>query len=110
MTEQQYRAVIAWFQERPAAKGALYLASRGAVAAVYVLYGVLLLWLAAWRQPLVIPAALVPAAAFWVGSALRARINRPRPYTALGYQPLFPKMRQAAACPAATAFRRQLSR
>lgn len=104
MTEQQYRAVIAWFQERPAAKGALYLASRGAVAAVYVLYGVLLLWLAAWRQPLVIPAALVPAAAFWVGSALRARINRPRPYTALGYQPLFPKNEAGRSMPSRHCF------
>lgn len=104
MTEQQYRAVIAWFQERPAAKGALYLASRGAVAAVYVLYGVLLLWLAAWRQPLVIPAALVPAAAFWVGSTLRARINRPRPYTALGYQPLFPKNEAGRSMPSRHCF------
>lgn len=104
MTEQQYRAVIAWFQERPAAKGALYLASRGAVAAVYVLYGVLLLWLAAWRQPLVIPAVLVPAAAFWVGSTLRARINRPRPYTALGYQPLFPKKEAGRSMPSRHCF------
>ena len=37
MNEQRYRAVIAWFQARPAAKRGLYLVSRGAVAGVYLL-------------------------------------------------------------------------
>ena len=55
-------------------------------------------------EPLVIPAALVPAAAFWVGSALRARINRPRPYTALGYQPLFPKNEAGRSMPSRHCF------
>lgn len=104
MNEQRYRAVIAWFQARPAAKRALYLISRGAVAAVYLLYGGLLLWLAAWRQPQVFPAALVPAAAFWTGSALRARIDRPRPYTALGYRPLFPKKEAGRSMPSRHCF------
>lgn len=104
MNEQRYRTVIAWFQARPAARRALYLLSRGAVAAVYLLYGGLLLWLAAWRKPQVFPAALVPAVIFWVGSALRARIDRPRPYTALGYRPLFPKKEAGRSMPSRHCF------
>lgn len=104
MNEQRYRAIIGWFQAHPAAKRVLYLVSRGAVAAVYVFYGVLLLWLAVWRRTLVLPAALVPALAFWIGSALRARINRPRPYTALGYHPLFPKKETGCSMPSRHCF------
>ena len=110
MNATRYRAVIGWFQARPAACRALRCVSTGAVGAVYVLYIGLLLWLAAGRQTLFVPALTVPAAAFLVGSAVRASIDRPRPYVTLGYQPLFPKRIPAAACPAATAFRRRPSR
>lgn len=104
MNEQRYRAVIGWFQAHPAAKGALYLVSRGAVAAVYLLYGLLLLWLAAWHRERLLPAIVIPAAAFWAGSALRARVDRPRPYTALGYRPLFPKAEAGRSMPSRHCF------
>lgn len=104
MNEEQYRAVIGWFNAHPAARRGLYLVSRGAVAAVYLLYGVLLLWLAARRQAQLLPTLLVPAAAFWLGSALRTRINRPRPYTAMGYQPLFPKKEKGRSMPSRHCF------
>ena len=104
MNEQRYRAVIAWFRARPAAKRALYLLSRGAVAAVYALYIGLLLVLAARRQSGFWPAALVPALIFWGGTALRAHIDRPRPYTALGYQPLFPKEEAGRSMPSRHCF------
>ena len=38
MNAEQYRAVIGWFNARPAAKKALRLVSRSAVALVYLLY------------------------------------------------------------------------
>lgn len=104
MNEQRYRAVIGWFQAHPAAKGVLYLVSRGAVAAVYLLYGLLLLWMAAWHRERLLPAIVIPAAAFWAGSALRARIDRPRPYTALGYRPLFPKEESGRSMPSRHCF------
>lgn len=104
MNEEQYRAVIGWFNAHPAARRGLYLVSRGAVAAVYLLYGVLLLWLAARRQAQLLPTLLVPAAAVWLGSALRTRINRPRPYTAMGYQPLFPKKEKGRSMPSRHCF------
>ena len=73
MNEQRYRAVIAWFNARPAAKQAACLVSRGAVGAVYLLYITLLVILAWQRNPLWFGAAGVPAAAFVVGTALRVR-------------------------------------
>ena len=91
MNAEQYRAVIGWFNARPAAKKALRLVSRGAVGLVYLLYLGMLAWLALHRSEQLLPAAIVPAAAFLVGTLVRRVINRPRPYTALGFATLFPK-------------------
>lgn len=105
MNEQQYRTVIGWFNARPAAKKALWAVSTGAVAAVYLLYLGLLAWLAwhAMWAPLGVT-AVVPAAAFVVGTALRAAINRPRPYTKYGFVPLFPKDKTGQSMPSRHCF------
>lgn len=105
MNEQQYRTVIGWFNARPAAKKALRAVSTGATAAVYLLYLGLLAWLA-WHAmwvPLGVT-AVVPAAAFVVGTALRAAINRPRPYTKYGFVPLFPKDKTGQSMPSRHCF------
>ena len=105
MNEQQYRTVISWFNARPAAKKALRAVSTGATAAVYLLYLGLLAWLA-WHAmwvPLGVT-AVVPAAAFVVGTALRAAINRPRPYTKYGFVPLFPKDKTGQSMPSRHCF------
>lgn len=105
MNEQQYRTVIGWFNARPAAKKALRAVSTGATAAVYLLYLGLLAWLAwhAMWAPLGVT-AVVPAAAFVVGTALRAAINRPRPYTKYGFVPLFPKDKTGQSMPSRHCF------
>ena len=111
MNEQQYRTVIGWFNARPAAKKALRAVSTGAVVAVYLLYLGLLAWLA-WHAmwvPLGVT-AVVPAAAFVVGTALRAAINRPRPYTKYGFVPLFPKDKTGQSMPATASQPRPLQR
>ena len=105
MNEQQYRTVIGWFNARPAAKKALRAVSTGAAAAVYLLYLGLLAWLT-WHAmwvPLGVT-AVVPAAAFVVGTALRAAINRPRPYTKYGFVPLFPKDKTGQSMPSRHCF------
>ena len=105
MNEQQYRTVIGWFNARPAAKKALRAVSTGATVAVYLLYLGLLAWLA-WHAmwvPLGVT-AVVPAAAFVVGTALRAAINRPRPYTKYGFVPLFPKDKTGQSMPSRHCF------
>ena len=105
MNEQQYRAVIGWFNARPAAKKALRAVSTGAVAAVYLLYLGLLAWLAwhaMWAQLGV--TAVVPAAAFVAGTALRVAIDRPRPYKKYGFAPLFPKDKTGQSMPSRHCF------
>lgn len=105
MNAQQYRAVIGWFNARPAAKKALRAVSVGAVGAVYLLYLGLLAWMAwhaMWAQLGI--TAVVPAAAFVVGTALRAAIDRPRPYTKYGFAPLFPKDKPGQSMPSRHCF------
>ena len=105
MNAQQYRAVIGWFNARPVAKKALRAVSVGTVAAVYLLYLGLLAWMAwhaMWAQLGI--TAVVPAAAFVVGTALRAAIDRPRPYTKYGFAPLFPKDKTGQSMPSRHCF------
>ncbi len=104
MTAEQYRAVFRWFRQRPAAKAALLLASKGAVAAVYAAYLGLLAWLAWRRDGLFWQTLAVPAAAFLLGTGLRAAIDRPRPYEALGFDPLFPKGTRGQSMPSRHCF------
>lgn len=104
MNAEQYRAVINWFQARPAVKNALRLVSRGSVALVYLGYLGLLVWLAWHRMGQFWPALVVPAAAFVVGTLVRRIIDRPRPYTALGFTPLFPKDKPGQSMPSRHCF------
>ena len=104
MNAEQYRAVIGWFNARPAAKMALRVVSRGAVALVYLGYLGILAWLAWHRMGQFWPALVVPAAAFLVGTVVRKAIDRPRPYTALGFTPLFPKDKAGQSMPSRHCF------
>ena len=91
MTAQRYQAIFDWFRARPAALRALGYAQKISVLGVYLVYGAVLavtLWQRSgqfWRV------LAVPAAVYVLGTLLRAAINRPRPYEALNFTPLFPK-------------------
>lgn len=104
MNAQQYRAILGWFSARPRARAALRFVCTGAVAGVYVLYLGLLAWLALTRQPRFWAAAGVPAGVFLLGTALRRAIDRPRPYEALGFAPLFPKDTRGQSFPSRHCF------
>lgn len=104
MNLARYQAVFAWFNARPAAKRLLKWSSRCAVAAIYAAYMALLGVLAWQRQALFWGVLCVPAAAFLVGTALRAGINRPRPYETLGFTPLFPKHTRGKSMPSRHCF------
>ena len=91
MTAQRYQAIFDWFRARPAALRALEYAQKLSVLGVYLVYGAVLaitLWQRSGRFWRVLA---VPAAVFVLGTLLRAAINRPRPYEALNFVPLFPK-------------------
>jgi len=105
MTAQQYRAVIGWFNRRPAAKRLFRLGSVGAVAMVYTVYVLTLLRLGLeknWRLAAVFLCGT--AASYLAGTALRAAINRPRPYEALGFAPLYPKKTRGKSFPSRHCF------
>lgn len=104
MTRERYQAMFGWLNARPAAKAALRAVSAGSVAAVYAVYIGLLGWLAWRRQVLFWGVVCVPAAAFLLGTALRAAIDRPRPYEALGFAPLFPKNTRGQSMPSRHCF------
>ena len=99
MSEQQYKAVRAWFLARPAALAALRAADKALPALVYLPYTALLGWLAFAGDPRLWRAAGVPAAAFLLGSGLRAALNRPRPYEVYGLPPLVPKQTKGQSFP-----------
>ena len=105
MSEQNYRAMLRWFRSHSAAKNVLFWVSKAAVWSVYGIYLGLLAWMVyhtMWTP--LLPAALVPAAAFLVGTALRKGINRPRPYTKYGEEPLFPKNQPGCSMPSRHCF------
>lgn len=104
MTRERYQAIFGWLDARPAAKAALRAASTGSVAAVYAVYVGLLGWLAWQRQLLFWGVFCVPAAAFLLGTALRAAIDRPRPYEVLNFAPLFPKNTRGQSMPSRHCF------
>jgi len=99
MNAEQYRAVIVRRHAAQAAKRARRLVGRGAVVLVYLLYLGMLAWLAWHRMGQLWPALVVPASAFVVGTLVRKLIDRPRPYTALGFTPLFPKDKTGQSMP-----------
>lgn len=104
MTQRQYQAAARWFAARPAAKMLLRWVSRGSVAVVYAAYGGLLGWLLWHRDHRFWPALVVPGAAFLLGSALRRAIDRPRPYEALDFTPVFPKDTRGQSFPSRHCF------
>lgn len=104
MTEQRYQAIFDWFRARPAALRALGYAQKISVLGVYLVYGAVLavtLWQRSgqfWRV------LAVPAAVYVLGTLLRAAINRPRPYEALNFTPLFPKDTKGQSMPSRHCF------
>ena len=81
-----------------------YLGIYGIVLGVYLVYGAVLavtLWQRSgqfWRV------LAVPAAVYVLGTLLRAAINRPRPYEALNFTPLFPKDTKGQSMPSRHCF------
>lgn len=104
MRAEDYQAIAKWFDARPAAKRALRLTAKGAVVLVYLLYAGLLAVLAVLHDARLWRVVAVPASVFVIGTLLRAAINRPRPYEALNYTPLFPKTTKGKSMPSRHAF------
>lgn len=99
MSERRYRAVRSWFLARPAALRALRAANRLLPVLAGLCYLALLGRLALLGDMRFFGAAGVPAAAFALGSALRAALDRPRPYEVYGLAPLVSKETKGRSFP-----------
>ena len=103
MTAQRYQAIFDWFRARPAALRALGYAQKISVLGVYLVIGHLAVTL--WQRSGQFWRVLaVPAAVYVLGTLLRAAINRPRPYEALNFTPLFPKDTKGQSMPSRHCF------
>ena len=108
--ENWYRRKDAWLRARPAVCRALLRVSRALTLLVYAVYigGMALLLAEAiagvrpWQQ--LIRFVLVPAVTFLAGSALRARLNAPRPYEVLQLPPIAHKDTRGKSFPSRHVF------
>ena len=102
MTAEHYHALYRWFDAHPAARRFVVALDRWLPLVPFVCYPVLLVilnvqWFALLRvgsaaaldfMQQIARAILVPGITFWFGTALRARLDRPRPYEQPGFEPL----------------------
>lgn len=86
MTREQYVSLIAFFRSKY--ERAWIVCFRGAPYAVAFLYLGLCLYAMFVQPALAVRVIGVPAFVFVFTSVLRAKVNRPRPYDALGFRPL----------------------
>ena len=105
MTAEHYHALYRWFDAHPAARRFVVTLDRWLPLVPFVCYPVLLCLLNVQRvqlfltrqsaapdlMPEIARSILVPGITFWVGTALRARLDRPRPYDQPGFTPLVQK-------------------
>lgn len=112
MTPEQYRRLLDFLDARPTLRRLAVGGNRWLPVIPFVAYPILLIWLGvrcvlAFRAGSDLLAAmqelaravLVPAAVFWLGTSLRARLNRPRPYEQPGFVPLVPREGSGCAFP-----------
>ena len=105
MTAEHYHALYRWFDAHPAARRFVVALDRWLPLVPFVCYPVLLCLLNVRLVQLFLTrqsaapdlmseiarSILVPGITFWVGTALRARLDRPRPYDQPGFTPLVQK-------------------
>ena len=105
MTAEHYHTLYRWFAAHPAVRRCVLFLDRWLPLVPFVSYPVLLCLLnvqlvqllltrksaAPDFMPEIARSILVPGLTFWVGTALRARLDRPRPYEQPGFTPLAQK-------------------
>lgn len=104
MTRERYRALMTFWQDRPAAARVLKGCSKVLTGAVYLAYILAELWLALRWEPRLWRMTLVPLAVFLGGTVLRRTINAPRPYEVFGIPPLTRKDTKGQSFPSRHVF------
>lgn len=103
MTAEQYARLSAPFRT-PGRTRLLNILNRVLTYLCYVLYPLLLLWLAFCRDSRFFRSLIVPAVFFVLLSVVRKKINRPRPYQVLEIQPLIHKDTKGKSMPSRHVF------
>ena len=113
MTPEQYARIRDWLDARPTLRQLVLFCNHWLPAVPFVCYPVLLVilnvqWFALLRvgsaaaldfMQQIARAILVPGITFWFGTALRARLDRPRPYEQPGFVPLVQKETKGRSFP-----------
>ena len=113
MTPEQYRKIRDGLDARPTLRQLVLFCNHWLPAVPFVCYPVLLVilnvqWFALLRvgsaaaldfMQQIARAILVPGITFWFGTALRARLDRPRPYEQPGFVPLVQKETKGRSFP-----------
>ena len=113
MTPEQYHTLRDWLDARPTLRQLVLFFNRWLPAVPFLCYPVLLVllnlrWFALLRagsaaalgmMQQIARAILVPGVTFWFGTALRSRLNRPRPYEQPGFVPLVAKETRGCSFP-----------
>lgn len=104
MTEEQYRAWSEPFRRHSGLRKALLVYNHAATWGIAAAYFAALFLLAARRDERIWRALLIPAVALLLVTALRAAVNRPRPYEKLNIDPLLDKRKQGKSFPSRHTF------
>lgn len=104
MTKQQLETTFAWFHEKPgritALRGVNCICTYGTV----VVFAETCAELALRRDPALLRLGLTCGVPFLALSALRARLDAPRPYEVCGLEPLIPKDTRGRSFPSRHVF------
>lgn len=99
MKKSQYQALHDGVLRRPGLTAAVRLCVRILPGMVYLAYPLMLVWLLIAHRSLLLRALLVPLLGFLTVTVLRARIDAPRPYEALGIPAITPKETKGKSFP-----------
>ena len=103
MTAEQYARISAPFRT-PGRTRLLNILNRSLTGLCYVLYPLLLVYLAIQWDARILRALIIPAIAFVLLSIVRKRINFPRPYQVLEIRPLIHKDTKGKSMPSRHVF------
>ncbi len=99
VTKNFYQQIHNGVSARPWLKAAVTASAKLLPGLVYLSYPLLLLYLLIWNRAVLLRSVLVPAAGFLIVTVLRAAINAPRPYEALGIPAVTHKDTQGKSFP-----------
>lgn len=99
MTKEQYDSIRVWFLRRPSLLALMRALNLWLPRVVYCAYPLLVAVLAAERNPRFFRVVLVPAIVFGAVTVMRRIWDLPRPYEALGIEPLIRREKKGRSFP-----------